>query len=393
MTGARRLLALVLLACAYPVQAASLAIDMLEDSGDARYEAHRLDEALRLQPWGRPAAGAEVAVQESRFAAAALGLSLTLDRDSASGAAALEAALRRRYAQGVRFFIVDARAAPLAVLAQRVRDLDLLLFNVSALDDALRGPQCQPNLLHVVPSQAMLDDALGQYLASRKWRRVLVLRGPQAADRAQADSFARSARRYGIETVATRDFVPGRDPRQRERNDVALLTAGPDYDAVYVADSDGEFARDVPGMTQRPRVVVGSAGIVADGWHWAWERHGAPQLNARLRKAAGRRPTQYDWSAWMAVKAVVEAAQRTGGADFAKMRSYLRGESITLDGFKGFRMGFRPWDGQLRQPVLVTGDNAVLAVAPFDGFLDPRNALDTLGIDARESACRRGDGK
>ena len=50
-------------------------------------------------------------------------------------------------------------------------------------------------------------------------------------------------------------------------------------------------------------------------------------------------------------------------------------------------MGYRPWDGQLRQPILLNTGNYAIAVAPIEGFLDPVNNLDTLGFDARETAC------
>jgi ABC transporter substrate binding protein (PQQ-dependent alcohol dehydrogenase system) len=169
---------------------------------------------------------------------------------------------------------------------------------------------------------------------------------------------------------------------------VALLTGGADYDVVVVLDSDGEFARDVPYQIQKPRPVVGSAGLVPDWWHWAWERHGAPQLNGRFLKATKRPMTGFDWSAWMGVKAIAEAVVRTNSAAFATLKDYIRGEAIVLDGFKGNRINFRPWDNQLRQPILLTTGNWVAGRAPVDGFLHARNNLDTLGFDEKDSRCR-----
>ena len=51
-------------------------------------------------------------------------------------------------------------------------------------------------------------------------------------------------------------------------------------------------------------------------------------------------------------------------------------------------MSFRPWDGQLRQPLLLSDGHAVQAVAPGDGVLHPRDKLDTLGADAPEKRCK-----
>jgi hypothetical protein len=51
-------------------------------------------------------------------------------------------------------------------------------------------------------------------------------------------------------------------------------------------------------------------------------------------------------------------------------------------------MSFRVWDGQLRQPLLLTDGQGVIGTAPAEGVLHPRNALDTLGADAPEKLCR-----
>ena len=51
-------------------------------------------------------------------------------------------------------------------------------------------------------------------------------------------------------------------------------------------------------------------------------------------------------------------------------------------------LSFRAWDGQLRQPLLLTDGQGVVGTAPVDGILHPRNALDTLGGDAPEKLCK-----
>jgi ABC transporter substrate binding protein (PQQ-dependent alcohol dehydrogenase system) len=64
------------------------------------------------------------------------------------------------------------------------------------------------------------------------------------------------------------------------------------------------------------------------------------------------------------------------------------GEQFSLAGFKGVPLSFRPWDHQLRQPVLLSTERSLVAVAPIEGYLHPKNELDTLGFDAPETACR-----
>ena len=382
-------LALVFTGAAPPASAApeELAIGYLALKKDPRYARKRTYARFLTQPLGSPYVGAKVAIEESRFVGAALGVELKLKRRRAKSATALVEAALELAGAGVQYLLIDAPGPVVDEVARATRGTDLLLFNVSARDDVLRQAQCQAHLLHVIPSHAMLMDALVQYLVSRKWREVLVLIGPRPEDEQLTTAFERSAKRFGVEIVEQRPFVLSNDPREREKNNVALLTAGVDYDVVFVADTDGEFARDVPYQTVRPRLVVGTEGLAASSWHWAWERHGAPQLENRFEKRAKRPMRAVDWAAWVSVKAVVEAVLRTEGAVFATVRDYLLGDQIVLDGFKGNRMNFRPWSRQLRQPILLITHNWVVERAPLRGFLHQTNNLDTLGFDARDTRC------
>lgn len=355
---------------------------------DPRYSPARMAREYQGEPWGRPVAGARVAIDEARFPGLAAGVEFGLNARLVSNTREVLETVRAMRDAGTRFILLDLPVGTVARVAQEFAGDDLTLFNVAARDDRLRGAHCQANLLHTIPSDAMRNDALAQYLVSRQWNDVLVLVGPEPADRILAKSFQRSAQRFGLKIVGSRGFVLGNNPRERAKNNPKLLTSGIDYDAVYIADTQGEFARNANFAIQKPRPVVGSGGLVPQAWHWAWVRHGARQLNNRLEKKADRHMTAYDWAAWVAVKTVVEAVQRTESTDYTKLAPYVRGDKINLDGFKGYRMGFRDWDGQLRQPVLLGTGNWVVARAPLDGFLHPDNYLDTLGFDPRESACK-----
>jgi len=388
------ILAVMVVAILAPTAAVAAAarpfnLGYLEIAGDARYEPIRRYTGLRLKQRHRPLAGAQVAIRDSRFAGRALGLAFALERGQAPDAAALMGRARALMAeQGVHFFLADAPVDALKLLARDLAGEPILLLNVSEPDDTLRGAACSANLLHVVPSRAMRMDALAQYLVFKGWRKVLVLQGPEPADQVLAAAFQRSARKFGAKVVAVKDFVLNNDPRERDRNNIALLTATPGHDVVFLADSVGEFGRYVPYQTQRPRPVVGTEGLIADAWHWTWERHGAPQLNQRFAKRAKRPMEGPDWAAWAAVKAVVEAVVRTGSTEFATVARYLKSDALTLDTYKGAAANFRPWNLQLRQPILLHTANAVVARAPLTGFLHPTNNLDTLGLDQPEAGCR-----
>ena len=96
--------------------------------------------------------------------------------------------------------------------------------------------------------------------------------------------------------------------------------------------------------------------------------------------------TAHDWAAWMAGKALVGAAVAAPKGPNAAWAKALA--ETPIDGSKGTSMSFRAWDGQLRQPMLLTDGQGVIAQAPIEGLLHPSNVLDTLGADAPEKACK-----
>lgn len=363
--------------------AAELALGYADWTADPRYRESHTEQRYPQAPWGRPLAAAQMALAEAQFALQAQNLTAELQHQGVEQAAELAALLKQWRQQDRRFVLLDV---PGDWLQGLVIPAGMTLLNISAEDQALRQSQCQPALLHVIPSQRQRADALAQHLLSRRWREVLVLHGAQ--DQALVQQWQSTAQRYGLKIVNTRVFEYGNDPRRREHNNVELLTSGKDHDLVVVWDGGGEFARRTPYATQHPRPVAGSAGLTARAWHPRWERYGAKQLNNRLRQALRRPATDVDWAAWMASKAVLEASQRSRSPDFAARDQLLRSSDIYLDGFKGFRLGFRPWSGQLRQPILLATADWVIGSAPLDGFAHPRNNLDTLGSAENEGGCQ-----
>jgi ABC transporter substrate binding protein (PQQ-dependent alcohol dehydrogenase system) len=311
-----------------------------------------------------------------------------LERITVKSAAEVAPAVTQALARNIHFFLVDAPAEAFKPLAAAIHGTDALVFNVSAQDDSLRRDLCSAEIVHTIPSLAMRMDGLVQYLVSRKWRDYLVLEGPAQPDAAAARAFEASAKKFGARIVADQHFKAGTDPREREQNDPALLTAlSRDYDVVFVADDAFDFVRQVPYHTVRPRPVVGSIDLEPVAWHWTWDHNGAPQVNSRFeRKSGGRHMESGDWASWISVKMIVQSVLRTRSSDFKKQRDFMLGDA-TFDGDKGLAVGVRPWDHQLRQAVLLAAPYAVVASAPLEGFLHRTNELDTLGDDAPESPC------
>jgi ABC transporter substrate binding protein (PQQ-dependent alcohol dehydrogenase system) len=365
-----------------------IAIGYLQVSDDSRYDDRQGPGETVVTP-GRPIDGANMGIDEVNIDASISGRRYALveeDADSDEELAARADALQQR---GVHWILVDADDGAMAKLARAERGKPVLLFNVSAPGDALRGADCQADLVNVIPSRAMLADALAQFLLARKWPQVLVLRGPQPADQADAAAFAHAAKLYGLKIVATRDFIVSNDPRQRNADNLALLTGDSSYDVVYVADNDGTFARSVPYATVHPRPVIGATGLVPTAWSWTWERYGAPQVSHRFAGRFGRQMDGTAWAAWIAVRAIDDAIRESKGARITQaVDAYLLGPTMNIDGAKGPPMSFRSWDHQLRQPILLTTANAVIADAPMPGFLHQTNVLDTLGFDRPETQCR-----
>ena len=88
------------------------------------------------------------------------------------------------------------------------------------------------------------------------------------------------------------------------------------------------------------------------------------------------------------MRALGEAVTVTNSAEPDVLRAHLFSDRFKLAGFKGTALTFRNYNGQLRQPVLVVSPRMLITVSPQQGFLHQLTELDTLGIDAPESACK-----
>lgn len=379
----RPLAAALLLAAAGAAQAVPYKVTLLVRADDPRLARDRLERAYLGQPGGPASDALQVALKEAAFELDAAGTTLTLETVPVADAAAARAAAQKAEKAGAAVLLTDLDAAGTLAVADAVQRP---VLNLGASDDRLREADCRPRLLHVAPSERMRADALAQTLSARKWPQVLLLTGPSPQD-AERSAVAQAAiKRYGLKLVASKPFKLSADPRERNLANPLLLTGGASYDVVWVVDSDGEFARSLPYRTVLPRPVVGDAGLVALAWHAQFERFGAPQVARRFAKAVSRPMTAPDWAAWMAGKTLVAAAVAAPkGPQAAFEKALLAG---SFDGSKGVVMSFRPWDGQLRQPLLLTDGQGVISSAPIEGVLHPKNALDTLGADAPEKLCK-----
>ena len=294
----------------------------------------------------------------------------------------------KELANKFQYVVVNLPAEQLNPLADLPAAKLMLLFDVATVDDALRNEQCRSNVLHMLPSRAMRADALAQYMMKKRWKKWFLVIGSTQEDRLFADAIKRAAKRFGMEIVAEKTWEHTYDARRTAQSDVAVFTQVDDYDVLVVADEQGQFGEYLDYRTWIPRPVIGTQGLIATAWHRTHEQWGAVQIQNRFKEKAGRWMEEQDYAAYLAVRAIGEAATRTGSNDTKRVKDYMLSDAFALQGYKGNPLSFRPWDGQLRQPVLLAAPRSLVAVAPIEGFLHPKTELDTLGYDQPETQCK-----
>jgi ABC transporter substrate binding protein (PQQ-dependent alcohol dehydrogenase system) len=292
---------------------------------------------------------------------------------------------------GIGFIAANLPADDLLRVADALKGQGTVVFNIGAADDRLRAVDCRANLLHVAPSHAMLADALAQFLAFKRWRKIMLVVGPQEGDKLYAAAMRRAAKKFGLALAAEKPWEFG--PLARTKGDspttadALVFTRGVDYDVVVVADEANDWGDYLSYRTWDPRPVTGTHGLVATSWHPTLEVWGAAQVQNRFRRTYSRLMRPLDYQLWMAVRAVGDAVARRKQTEPQAVFAAITDPSFGLPGYKGVPLSFRSWDRQLRQPILIVQPRALVSVAPERGFLHQRTPLDTLGFDEGERAC------
>lgn len=331
--------------------------------------------------------GAELAIADNSTTGKFLGQTYSLQSEVADSGDAAIAAFEAMHRNRTELFVVNAPAQTLGTIMDKASD-STLIFNAGAKDDALRTGECHANLLHTMPSYAMLTDALGQWLNQRRWDDVFLITGPTEADKGWAGAFRRSAKRFGLRIVEDKPWTFDADLRRTASKELPLFTQASDYDAVVVADVRGDFGEYVPFNTWLPRPVVGTQGMSPVAWHRVVENWGAAQLQNRFRDLADRDMNSEDYAAWAAIRSIGTAVTDLSSANPIEIRNFLFSDKFQLAAFKGRKLTYRDWNGQLRQPIPLVHPRGLVARAPFEGFLHPNTEMDTLGHDKPESDCR-----
>jgi ABC transporter substrate binding protein (PQQ-dependent alcohol dehydrogenase system) len=123
-------------------------------------------------------------------------------------------------------------------------------------------------------------------------------------------------------------------------------------------------------------------------WDASHEQWGATQLQNRFLREFRRGMNARDNQAWLAVRMIGEAATRTGSNDSKALRAFIVSPEFSIAAFKGVRLSVRPWNQQVRQPILLSDGRMTVSVSPQEGFLHRTSELDTLGVDKPETKCK-----
>ena len=300
----------------------------------------------------------------------------------------LEVEFTKLMKQGKKFFVVDLEENELNLLMNVAGIDEVLIFNVRAKNDSLRGVNCRKNFFHIPPSYSILSDALTQYLVKKRWNKWFLVVGPSEKDRLYAEALKKSAKKFNIKIKEQKTWDFTADLRRTAGKEVPIFTKGTKYDVLVVADEIGEFGEYLAYRTWEPRPVAGTQGLKPVSWHRTHEQWGATQMQNRFRRESGRWMTEVDYHSWTAVRALGEAITRSQSNDVKDVQNYLLSSKFGLGAYKGVKVSFRSWNGQLRQPILLAAPRSMVSVSPQEGYIHPVSELDTLGKDQPESTCK-----
>ena len=298
---------------------------------------------------------------------------------------------------GFQYTLEEAIVADdLLAVADLPEAKDAIILNIRSSATRLRQEDCRKNVFHIIPDFAMRADAIAQYLILKKWRDWFVMRRDTPEDQDYLAQVQRSAKRFGGNIVEDHlyDLPPGArnldSGHQQIQAQMALETErSPDHDVVWAINSDDDFGDYLMYRTTLPRPVVGTQGMQATAWDKSYTESGGMRFQRALPRIANRPPVERDYTGWLGLRTLSEAAQKSGSVEPKDVKEYMLSDQFRLEAFKGQALSFRTWDHQMRQPIILGGGTRVpVSTSPQEGFLHPKFVTDTLGFDEPESKCK-----
>ena len=96
---------------------------------------------------------------------------------------------------------------------------------------------------------------------------------------------------------------------------------------------------------------------------------------------------EIDFNGYLAVRTVAQAVHKTNSSLVNELASYIKSADFKLAAYKGRKLSYRNWNGQLRMPMALVQPHGLVSQSPQAGILHPITELDTLGFDRKESHC------
>ena len=341
------------------------------------------------RPVNNGLAGATIAIKDANITGKFLGYQLSMQSLSAPTTTEIKTQLNKPNYHNTNVVLLDAPSsnfqAAVSVLQQHLPET--VIFNIANSDDTLRTLSCDIPLVHSIPSYQMKADALAQWFRVKRIKDIFALHGKHHNDMAYLSAFKLSAKKFKLELVDVKQWSDSFDLRRAAFSEIPQFTRTKTrYDAIFTADFDAQFAYALPFNTYYQVPVVGDAGLKPLGWHATHEQWGARQLQNRFTETFNRPMNEVDFAAYLSVISAATAIQQmasdarasdTKASQLLALR--LLNDGFTVAAYRGRPLSIRPNTKQIRQPITLAHEDALVTHAPLEGFLHQIDELDTLG--------------
>ena len=346
-----------------------------------------------LSPDSTGTAGAKLAIDDANITGKFLGHHFALTTHRINTLTAAETPIVKDINRSA-VVLLDAPTSNYMSVLSFLIDIapDTLFINVANNNANIRRQLCGVKQLHTTPSFQMKTDALAQWFRTKRLNNILAVYGSHENDLAFLSAFEQSARKFKLNIIETKAWDGNFDLRRAAFAEIPVFTrTDRPYSAIFAADFNNNFAYSLPFNTYHVVPIVGSAGLKPLGWHFTHEQWGARQLQNRFVETYRRPMNEIDFAAYAAVMTVSAAAQSHSPMTSEGLYNAIVNDDFSLAAYKGRPLSFRPATGQLRQPIALAHEDALVIHAPLPGFLHQSNELDTLGntqsTGNRSSAC------
>jgi len=332
--------------------------------------------------------GVELAIKDSNKTARFLNQKYILETAISKDVEKLTKSFEKFVNEKNTFVIVNVQNDFFEKLIKHPLSNKALIINSANTNSDFRKNICQKNVLHTIASNAMLYDSLAQFLIKRNWKDWLLIKGPKEKDKEIEIAIKRAAKRYGGKIIDEKTWDSNSDIRRKAQQEMPAFTQSKDHDVILTADYYGDFGEYLYFNSWLPRPVAGTQGVTPVTWHKVIEAWGAAQLQKRFEKKAKRWMNSVDFASWVAVRTIVTSITETKSIELSKNIDFIYSKEFELGAYKGRKLSFRDFNGQLRQPISLVHPRALVSTSPQVGFLHPITDLDTLGIAKHELQCK-----